>query len=79
MEPTSDVPLVGEGYDGDLSMQMSMAIKALTSPGKVLLLMVLGCMGTSGVGLCARGSEIVWGEQDGHQKCNHDYSSYWIQ
>ena len=31
------VPLVGEGYDGDLSMQMSMVMEALTCPGKVLL------------------------------------------
>ena len=48
------VPLVGGGYDGDLSMQMSMVMEALTCPGKVLLLikllMVLGRMGTSGDG-----------------------------
>ena len=50
MGPTPDVPLVGEGYDGDLSLQMSMAIEALTCPDKVLLLMVLGRMGTSGDG-----------------------------
>ena len=53
MGPPPDVPLVGEGCDGDLSMQMSMVMEALTCPGKVLLLiklMVLGRMGTSGDG-----------------------------
>ena len=75
MGPTPDVPLVGEGYDGDLSTQMIMVMEALTCPSEVLLLMVLGCMGTSGVGLCARGSEIVWGKQDGHQICTHNHNS----
>ena len=68
------VPLVGEGYDGDLSMQISMVMEALTCPGKVLLTMVLGRMGTSGdsrVGCCARGREIVW---DGHQLCIYDHN-----
>ena len=53
MGPPPDVPLVGEGCYGDLSMQMSMVMEALTCPGKVLLLiklMVLGRMGTSGDG-----------------------------
>jgi hypothetical protein len=58
---------------------MIMVMEALTCPVEVLLLMVLGRMGTSGVGLCARAKEIVWDEQDGHQICIHNYNSFLIQ
>ena len=76
------VPLVGEGYDGDLSMQTSMVMEALTCPGKLLMLMVLGRMGTSSVIFCATAQVLgktVRGEQDGHQICIHNYKSYRIQ
>ena len=75
-----DVPLVGEGCDRDLSTWMIVVMDALTYSKKVLLMMVLGLMGTSGdirVGLCARVREIVQDEQDGYQIRIHEYN--WIQ
>jgi hypothetical protein len=63
----------------EISTRMIMVMEALTCPRELLLLMVLGRMGTSGVGICACARETVRGKQDDHQICIHNYNSYRIQ